>query len=39
MPYEMPCFMKNVAPDEPERSKGYTLILVLIDKKTGKVWR
>lgn len=39
MPYEISCFMKNAAPDEPERSKGYTLIIHSGLDKFGKLVR
>ncbi len=39
MPYEMSCFMKNAAPDEPERSKGNILIKHSGLDKFGKLVR
>ena len=39
MPYEISCFMKNAAPDEPERSKGIILVKHYGLDKFGKLIR
>lgn len=39
MPYEMSCLMKNTAPDEPEHSRGWTLIEHVGLDKFGRLVR